>query len=73
MEKVTDRNNLERVARSLKLDDFVNNNRSQGNTVQKGTVVSTLQALLGAVFLDSAYNLDTLKAVLKKLGLDGTN
>ena len=56
--------------RILGLQDCIHNNPAAGGTVSNGTMAQTVEAILGAVWLDSgASDLATVKAVMGTLGL----
>ena len=59
--------NLDRIGRQLGLQRFVNGNPSQGQVVSPITMAATMEAILGAVYLDS--NLETVGEVMQTLGL----
>jgi hypothetical protein len=48
---------------------FVNVNRAQGGHVSPGTVASTVEAIIGAVHIDSGHSEEVVRAVLVELGL----
>ena len=50
------------------LDGFVNNNPAHGNAVSDRTMAQTVEAILGAVWLDSK-NLATVRGVMETMGL----
>lgn len=64
--------NLAIKGRLRGLDGFVNNNPSQGNTVSDRTVAQTVEAILGAVWLDSK-DLATVRHVMETMGLGVTS
>ena len=49
------------------IGQFVNNNPSQRGVVSAVTMATTVEAIIGAVFLDSDF--DTVKEVMQTLGL----
>jgi len=59
--------NLDRICRYTGLEAFINKNQSQGNIASAVTTSATLEAVLGAVYLDS--DMDTVKRVMTTLGL----
>ena len=59
--------NLERIGNATGLVAFVNLNRGSGGFVSKAVMTATVEAILGAVYLDS--HMDTVKRVMNTLGL----
>lgn len=59
--------NLDRVGRQTGLLAFVSKNPSQGNSVSFATMTATVEAVIGAVYLDS--DMTAVKKVLSTLGL----
>jgi len=59
--------NLDRVGRENGLDMYINTNPAQGRTMSPITMTVTVEAVLGAVYLDSG--MDDVKKVMEKLGL----
>jgi ribonuclease-3 len=51
------------------LDNYVYNNPSQGNFVSDGLMATTMEAILGAVFLESDGNISVFQNVMVFLGL----
>ena len=62
--------NLHSVGLANNLGGFVNL-ACGGSTVAPATMAATVQAIIGAVYLDS-NNMDSVKAVLRTLGLTAT-
>ncbi|KAH8753342.1 ribonuclease III domain-containing protein [Diaporthe sp. PMI_573] len=58
---------LERDAHKLDLGKFVIKNPSQGKSVSRSTLASTVEALVGAVWLDSVRDFERVRAVIKRL------
>lgn len=56
------------IGRIHGLDGFVNNNPAQGNAVSDRTMAQMVEAILGAVWLDSK-NLATVRGVMETMGL----
>jgi ribonuclease-3 len=68
--KVASNNNLYDRGIALGLDPFIVKNPGQwGITAGKKTMPTTIEAIIGAVFYDSAKNGDDLERVLTALGL----
>ncbi|KAJ5238079.1 hypothetical protein N7489_008170 [Penicillium chrysogenum] len=68
--KVASNDNLYDRGIALGLDPFIVKNPGQwGITAGKKTMATTMEAIIGAVFYDSAKNGDDLKRVLTALGL----
>ena len=59
--------NLEAVGRHNGLDQFVNTNPSSWGAVSSGTMAHTVEAILGAVYLDGGMN--SVQQVMRTLGL----
>ena len=62
-------NNLAHVGRQHGLDGCVHNHPAAGNMVSNGTMAQTVEALIGAVWLDSNTSLIMVNAVMSTLGL----
>lgn len=62
--------NLDRVGRLYGLDDFVCRNPAQGGYVSPATMTATMEAILGAVYLDSSIN--NVNRVMQTLRLVST-
>ncbi|KAK0736727.1 hypothetical protein B0T21DRAFT_288200, partial [Apiosordaria backusii] len=54
---------------SYDLGRFVVKNPCQGKVVSRTTMASTVEALVGAVWLDSGRNFEQVRAVMKRLGI----
>lgn len=67
LSQVASNANLDRIGRQHGLQRFVNSNPSQGQVVSPITMAATVEAILGAVYLDS--NLDMVGEVMRTLGL----
>ena len=64
--------NLDKRGREAGLEDLINPNRrfhDGGRHIPPKTMSATVEALIGAVFLDSSENLQAAKAAMKGLGL----
>lgn len=57
------------IGRQNGLEAYVNANPSQLGVVPNGTLAATVEAILGAVYLDTARDIDIVKAVMRALGL----
>ena len=66
-QSVADNSNLDRIGRGTGIVAFVNQDRSTRGLVSPITMTATVEAVLGAVYLDS--NMDTVKRVMNTLGL----
>ena len=62
--------NLDRVGREHGLSTLINTNPSQGSFVSPVTMSATVEAILGAVYLDDG--METVKQVMQTLGLGPT-
>lgn len=59
--------NLDRIGRQNGLHKYVNMNPSQGHAVSPITMTATVEAILGAVYLDSG--MEDVRKVMQTLGL----
>lgn len=59
--------NLDRVGRENGLDCYINVNPSQVGVISPVTMTATVEAILGAVYLDGG--MDMVQHVMAKLGL----
>ena len=66
-QSVANNANLERIGNESGLVTFVNLHRGSLGVVSKVIMTATVEAVLGAVYLDS--NMDTVKRVMNTLGL----
>ena len=66
-QSVANNANLEMIGHATGLVAFVNLERGSQGVVSKVTMSATVEAILGAVYLDS--NMDTVKRVMNTLGL----
>ena len=60
---------LEALARRLGMDGSVTKNPCQKGQVPRTTLASTVEALIGAVWVDSKNNFDLVQAVIRALGV----
>lgn len=67
LSQVASNANLDSIGRQRGLQRFVNGNPSQGQIVSPITMAATVEAILGAVYLDS--NLEEVGEVMRTLGL----
>lgn len=67
LSQVASNANLDRVGRRHGLQNYVNSNPSQRQIVSPITMAATMEAILGAVYLDS--NLEKVGEVMQTLGL----
>jgi ribonuclease-3 len=58
---------LVRIGHEHGLDKFVQKNPCQGEDVSQTTMASTVEALLGAAWLDSGRNFEEVRAVMERL------
>ncbi|KAB8239006.1 ribonuclease III domain-containing protein [Aspergillus alliaceus] len=54
---------------STGLAECVYKNRSQGNTIYPGPMASTVEAIIGAVFIDSGEKVTAAEGVMEALGI----
>ncbi|KFY31752.1 hypothetical protein V493_00834 [Pseudogymnoascus sp. VKM F-4281 (FW-2241)] len=69
VQRVVNNANLERVGRRNHIDDLVNRNPSQQGIVSPRIVADTVEAILGAVYLDSGNDIDCVRLVMARIGL----
>lgn len=67
MQEVGSNANLDRAGRLHGLDAFISRNPSQGRQISPVTMTATVEAILGAVYLDSG--IDRVSEVMETLGL----
>ena len=67
LSQVASNANLDRIGRQRGLQRFVNTNPSQRHVVSPITMAATMEAILGAVYLDSS--LEEVGEVMRTLGL----
>lgn len=60
---------LDKCGRAAGLERYVNKNRSTKGFVPKSTMSAAVEALIGAVFIDSGESLHAVKVAIKGLGL----
>ena len=61
---------LARCGRRSQLQNYISTNPSQGDEAPNtGLIATTVQALLGAVWIDSGQNLQLVKDTVGQLGL----
>ena len=53
------------------LDEYVTGHPAQKGKISKGTRATTVEAILGAVWIDSGMNIHAVDRVKAKLKLDG--
>ena len=61
--------NLNRIGRQCRLDHCIKDNPSNHGLVPPGTMATTVEAILAAVYHDSDSNIDSVKRVMSGLGL----
>ncbi|KAG7002085.1 IMP-specific 5'-nucleotidase 1 [Physcia stellaris] len=64
-------NRLAMVARQHGLEAYVNNDPSRRGAVANSTLANTVEAILGAVYLDSNKDIDIVKAVMRIFTIGG--
>ena len=69
VQQVANNTNLSTIGRQNGLAAYVNTNPSQGGVISEKTLATTVEALLGAVYLDSGNDLNAVKSVMRALGL----
>lgn len=67
LQQVGSNANLDRVGRIHGLDGFICCNPSQGRHISPVTMSATIEAILGAVYIDSS--IDNVSQVMQTLGL----
>ena len=70
MQQVGSNANLDRMGRLHGLDAFVCRNPAQAGQISPVTMTATVEAILGAVYLDSG--IDDVSRVMQTLGLVST-
>lgn len=70
VDAVVSNKNLEIVALKHRLDSFVVKNPSQRGTLPRAAAASTIEALVGAVWLDSGRDFVAVQSVIDMLGID---
>lgn len=65
--------NFAAVGRALKLDECLNHHPRNPTALSEGVMATLLEAILGAVYLDSSHNLEQLQEVMHFMGLDYTS
>ena len=70
MQQVGSNVNLDRIGRIHGLDGFICRNPSQGGHISPATMTATVEAILGAVYLDSGV--ESVSQVMQTLGLVST-
>ncbi|RAH80835.1 putative RNAse III [Aspergillus japonicus CBS 114.51] len=61
--------NLAERGFELGLDEFIENNPCQGDTISNKVMAATMEAIIGAVFLESHWDRDTLGLIVNSMGL----
>ncbi|KAL4798328.1 ribonuclease III domain-containing protein [Aspergillus venezuelensis] len=61
--------NLAKRGFALGLERYIRNNPSQGNMISERTMASTVEAIVGAYFLDQGMCIEALGRVVRVLGL----
>ncbi|GKZ25749.1 hypothetical protein AbraIFM66951_002404 [Aspergillus brasiliensis] len=67
--KANSKNHLTAVGFNLGLDASVIVNPAQGRVVSTGVMAEAIQGIIGAVFIDSGYSVETVRSLVAKLGL----
>ncbi|KAL2830324.1 ribonuclease III [Aspergillus cavernicola] len=67
--KVAGNANLTQRGFALGIDAYIHNNPSQGSYISDKLMATTMEAILGAVFLDRGRDLAAVKPVIIALGL----
>ncbi|EEQ34997.1 putative ribonuclease III [Microsporum canis] len=67
--RVSNNNNLAEVGVKKNLGESIFINRSQVGSISPGSMATTVEALLGAVYIDSEKDMDKLKNSMNALGL----
>ena len=70
MQQIGSNANLDHVGRLYGLDAFVCSNPAQGSYVSPNTMTATVEAILGAVYLDGG--IESVSQVMETLGLVST-
>ncbi|KXT12653.1 hypothetical protein AC579_4498 [Pseudocercospora musae] len=70
LERICANDNLATVGYNIGLDHHVVVNAGQRGTVSRKTMATTVQAVIGATYLDSVKDIETVKDVMVCIGLD---
>ncbi|KAF2137433.1 uncharacterized protein K452DRAFT_278680 [Aplosporella prunicola CBS 121167] len=60
---------LDKRGRELGLETFIVKNLAQGKVVYKRTMASTMEGILGAIYLDSGKNLEKVESSMSTMGI----
>ena len=70
LERVCGNDNLATVGFNIGLDQHVVVNQGQRGTVSRKTMATTVEAVIGAIYLDSGRDIETVKDAMVCIGLD---
>lgn len=66
---IASNDNLSRKGFELGLERYIQGNPAQRGKVSNGTMATTLEAIIGAMFIDSGFDYAVLSDVMARLGL----
>jgi ribonuclease-3 len=66
---IASNDNLGRKGFELGLERYIQVNRAQRGQVSNRTMATTLEAIIGAIYIDSGFNYSVLSDVMARLGL----
>lgn len=69
IQSIVNNTHLEMIGRRIHIDELVNANPSQQGYVSPRIVADTLEAIIGAVYLDSGKDTESVRLVMSTLGL----
>ncbi|EED23813.1 RNAse III, putative [Talaromyces stipitatus ATCC 10500] len=61
--------NLAKKAVELGLKDYIQNNPAQGNLISQGPLATAMEAIIGAIYIDSDRDYSVLSEVITRMGL----
>jgi ribonuclease-3 len=67
--EIVSNKNLDMIGRRNRIDSLVNRNPSQQGIVSEVTLTATVEAIIGAVYLDSGRSTAEVRRVMERLGL----
>jgi ribonuclease-3 len=69
VQRLSCNDNLTDRGSELDIGAYIQNNPSQGNTISPGLMATTVEAIIGAVFLDNNRDLDAVESIIALFGL----
>lgn len=71
VQRIVRNTELERIGRQNNLEQLININPSQQGVISSRTITDAFEAIIGAVYLDSGKDLESVRLVIARLGLWG--